>query len=68
MGLPWHDWQFWVVTAVALGALWVLVRQVIPRSEGPACGGCASGAAACAKHRPPGGEAPGERLVTLGRD
>ena len=66
MTLPWHDWQFWVVTALALGALAVLVRQVMPRSEGPACGGCASGSAACAKHRP--NDRPGDRLVTLGRD
>ncbi|MCW5757113.1 MAG: hypothetical protein KIT54_07755 [Phycisphaeraceae bacterium] len=26
--MPWGDWQFWVVTAAALGALAMIVRLV----------------------------------------
>ena len=62
--MPWHDWQFWVVTLVTLGAaaslVWQWVRPLFVPSASP-CGSCASGAAACAKPRP--SEAP---LVTLG--
>lgn len=47
--MPWNDLQFWIVTAAALGSVWVLVKPWLRRSEGPACGSCASGAAACAK-------------------
>jgi hypothetical protein len=44
--MPWRDWQFWVVTAVFLGALVLAVRPLLPRRRGGACGGCASGATA----------------------
>jgi hypothetical protein len=56
MSFPWHDPQFYVVTAAALWGGWVLLRQLLPRpKDGPACGGCAAGAAACAKRTAPGG-------------
>ena len=65
--MPWLDWQFWAVTAAAVWGLWVLVRQVLPRerSTGPACGSCATGAAACSPRNT--GASPGERpkLVVL---
>ncbi|HYE61858.1 MAG TPA: hypothetical protein VD997_07655 [Phycisphaerales bacterium] len=28
--MPWGDWQFWVVTAVAACALVFVVREVLP--------------------------------------
>jgi hypothetical protein len=30
--LPWDDWQFWVVTAVAAAAAWWVLRTVVPES------------------------------------
>lgn len=30
MSIPWNDWQFWVVTGVALLALLYILREVIP--------------------------------------
>jgi hypothetical protein len=52
MGLPTSDWQFWIATAVAAAALFVVIRPFLPRSlrrkgakEG-ACPGCPSGSAA----------------------
>lgn len=30
MSLPWRDWQFWVVTIIALGAAWMVLRAVVP--------------------------------------
>jgi hypothetical protein len=32
MSLPLTDWQFWVVTLVALGAAWMVLRAVVPES------------------------------------
>lgn len=47
--MPLVDWQFLVVTTVAAGALWVLIRRFAPtrvRARGgkgdPACAHCAS--------------------------
>jgi hypothetical protein len=43
--------QHAVVTAVALGAAWVLVRRVFgvfaPEAKAPGCASCAAGQAAC---------------------
>ncbi len=64
--MPWHDWQFYVVTAAAFAAAWMLLRQLFPRSgaSGPACGACATGAAACAKPRTePKAQIPGSLVV-----
>lgn len=30
MPFPWHDWQFWVVTALFVAAAWYLLRGIIP--------------------------------------
>lgn len=32
MHLPWDDWQFWIVSAAALMAAFVLLRGVLPES------------------------------------
>ena len=49
--MPWNDWQFYVVTVAAFWGAWMLLRQFFPKSDpdGPACGACATGSAACAK-------------------
>lgn len=48
--MPLHDWQFWMVTLLALGAIWMLVRTIAPRRsksiDDPACPNCGSGSAA----------------------
>lgn len=31
MKFPLHDWQFWVVTALAALALWWVARSLLPR-------------------------------------
>lgn len=48
MDLPFHDWQFWVATAIALAALGFVIRPLWPsrsKRSGP-CPGCPTGAAA----------------------
>ena len=50
MPLPADQWQFWVVTAVALAAAWLLVRPFLRRSPG-GCRGCGSGAPSSARRR-----------------
>jgi hypothetical protein len=32
--MPLGDWQFWVVTVVALAGLWLVIRTVAPRRKG----------------------------------
>jgi len=32
--MPINDWQFWIVTIVALAALAVFVRMLIPKKKG----------------------------------
>jgi hypothetical protein len=32
--LPIHDWQFWVVTLIALFALWFVLRRALPARLG----------------------------------
>ncbi len=65
--MPWHDWQFYVVTAAALLGAWSLLRQLAPRSgpSGPACGACAIGACARAKKPEAAAATPGSPLVIL---
>ncbi len=50
MIFPWHDWQFWVVTGMAIVGLAVLVRPFVRPLRGrpgcPGCDGCATGAGA----------------------
>ncbi len=40
--IPISDWQFWIVTFLALLGAWRGVRSLVPR-RGAACGGCSSG-------------------------
>ncbi len=32
--MPINDWQFWVVTIIAIGALWMLKRVLMPKKKG----------------------------------
>lgn len=44
-GVPLGDWQFWVVTALAVSAIWLVASPFVPRRKKPgaACPGCPSG-------------------------
>ncbi len=46
--LPLHDWQFWVATVLAVLALWLTLRPLLParNKKNAACPGCPSGSAA----------------------
>jgi hypothetical protein len=48
--MPLHDWQFWIVTLLAIGGAWMLIRAIAPRRsksiDDPACPNCAAGSAA----------------------
>jgi len=49
--LPLGDWQFYIVTAAMLGAMWLIVRPLLPRKDGSTgCPHCADGMAS--KKRP----------------
>ena len=41
-GLPLGDWQFWVVTAIALAGVTLVVRPLLPSSKSSttSCTGC----------------------------
>ena len=32
--MPINDWQFWIVTLIALGALYALFRMLVPKKIG----------------------------------
>ena len=32
--MPINDWQFWIVTLIALGALYALFRMLVPKKKG----------------------------------
>ncbi len=41
--MPIDDWQFWIVTVLALAALVLVIRPLIPyKSATPRCGSCPS--------------------------
>lgn len=42
MGLPSDDWQFWVVTILAIGGVLVVIRPLVWRRRRGPCGGCGS--------------------------
>ncbi len=65
MDFPLYDWQFWSVTACAVGAVWMLVRPFLGRSGSPTTGACAS----CPKilRAVEGEDAGRERLVSIGK-
>jgi hypothetical protein len=72
MTLPLGDWQFWVVTAVVAGSVWLRFRPLGARarsSTNATCSHCSVAGEACARtHGPATTAAPTvERLVTLGR-
>ena len=53
-GIPLDDWQFWVVTALAASAVWLVVSPLLPRkkkAKGAACPGCPGGESESAKPR-----------------
>ena len=51
--MPLGDWQFWVVTLLGLGGLYLVIRPFLPRKKkGDGCPTCASGSAAMKKKRP----------------
>ena len=59
MIFPWHDWQFWIVTGMAIAGLLILVRPFVRlRRSGPGCPGCEG----CA---PKSAAKPRSDLVTL---
>jgi hypothetical protein len=53
--MPWSDWQFWIVSVLALGGLWIMARPFLPWRKGdgsaPACPNCASGSASAKPRR-----------------
>jgi hypothetical protein len=52
--MPWHDWEFWIVTVLAMIGLFILMRPFLPRRKGSAnaaCPNCASGEAAAKPRR-----------------
>lgn len=33
--MPWGDWQFWVVSLIAIGAVWRIVTIFVPKKRAP---------------------------------
>ena len=53
--IPTGDWQFWAATALAIGAMWLVLRPLRPtrsKKKNAACPGCPTGAAAMKAPRP----------------
>ena len=48
--MPWMDWQFWMVTILAILGVWMVARPLMPfrktSGEDVGCPSCASGSAA----------------------
>lgn len=52
--MPWRDWQFWFVSALALLGVWTLARPFLSRRATPVdsgCPNCATGSAAAKPRR-----------------
>ena len=52
--MPWNDWEFWIVTTLALMGVIVLLRPFLPKRKGTSdasCPNCASGSAAAKPRR-----------------
>ncbi len=61
--LPLGDWQFYVVTGAALGAIWLIIRPFLPRKGGStSCPNCADGAASKQRRRKTGLTVEGRRI------
>lgn len=44
--MPLGDWQFWVVTLLGLGSLYLVIKPFLPgKSKSGSCPHCSSGAA-----------------------
>lgn len=41
--LPWADWQFWLVTVLALAGLWFGLRPLLRQRSKPGCSNCKAG-------------------------
>ena len=65
MAFPVGDWQFWCVTASAVGAVWLLVKPFLGRAPqaGGGCAGCSVAGGRCKPLRT--AERDGDRLVVL---
>ncbi|MCC6907683.1 MAG: hypothetical protein IT430_07070 [Phycisphaerales bacterium] len=61
-GLPLGDWQFYVVTAAALGGIWLIVRPLLGRPGNSGCPNCADGAATSTRRRTTGLTVEGKRV------
>jgi hypothetical protein len=49
--IPLGDWQFWVVSLIALAGVAVVARPLLAsKSPSPPCGGCAKSSAAKPRH------------------
>ena len=55
MGVPLDDWQFYVVTALALTSLWLVVKPFLPshKKRGGGCHACSGGPPAAGRRRIP---------------
>lgn len=56
--MPWRDWQFWIVTALAAWGLWMLSRPFWPRRKtdpntSASCPNCSRGSAAAKSRKVP---------------
>lgn len=67
MDFPLTDWQFWAVTAGALGAGWAVVRPFVRRRAAKGDAPCAN--CQCASSPPERGDGGGgrDRLVAIGK-
>lgn len=61
MGLPLDDWQFWIVTAIAVLGCWLVLKPLFARAGRPetGCANCTFGAASV-------NQRPASPLVQLG--
>lgn len=58
MQFPIGDWQFWVVSIIALGGLLVILKPLFPGRDRSNCTGC----------KPPGGGRDNRRVrLTMGK-
>ena len=41
--MPWTEWQFWIVSLLALAGLYLVLRPLLPsKGASPACSSCTS--------------------------
>lgn len=69
MSSPWSDPQFYIVTAAALGGLWMVVRPFLkrPKDQAAGCPTCTTcSVTGSSRNRPPA-EGPSS-LVSFGSD